>query len=101
MTTAAVGIAIVSVAAVGVAIVSGDLHERAEAKLGRGSKVAEQAETGEDVLAEADDRGRLRRVGGAGAARRLELAQRARQLESLAVVSRAIESGAIVQAEPQ
>tara|TARA_B100000768_G_scaffold98775_1_gene92072 strand:+ start:206 stop:391 length:186 start_codon:yes stop_codon:yes gene_type:complete len=60
------------------AIVGADLHERTKAQLRRGSEVAEQAETGEDVLAEADDRGRLRRVGGAGAARRLELAECAR-----------------------
>ena len=60
------------------AIVGADLHERTKAQLRRGSEVAEQAETGEDVLAEADDRRRLRRVGGAGAARRLELAQCAR-----------------------
>ena len=64
--------------AVVMAIVGADLHERAKAQLRRGSEVAEQAEAGEDVLAEADDRGRLRRVGGAGAARRLELAQCAR-----------------------
>ena len=55
------------------------LHQRAEAELRARREIAEQPDPREDVLAEADDRRRLRRVG--GAVGELELAEGARQLE--------------------